>query len=177
MSESVWNQVWQQNKYLIVALVACLAVCVFAFLRGGSAEEEPGMATGAPADRALTAEAPAPASRVRQAPDVRAQATIAEHQAKIDSDPKSPDAPGLRLAQGNLYRQKLRDYAEAARCYELLLLDHPDWEGIGNVYPQLCTCYEKLGETEKARRLFNDMLQKFPADSQEYLYAKTQLGE
>ena len=90
--------------------------------------------------------------------------------------PSLPTVPGYLLAMGNLYRQKLLDYEEAARCYSLLIHDYPDWEGVPHAYVQLATCYERLNKIQERDWLLEQMMQKLPEDSQEYLYAKTTLS-
>jgi len=106
----------------------------------------------------------------------QARQIIAEYQRRLDDDPKHEDAPALLNAMANLSRQKLGDYREAARYYELLLHDYPNWPNIAKVYPQLATCYERLGDMANLRWVYKQMMEKFPPDSQEYLYAKSELG-
>ena len=106
----------------------------------------------------------------------QARDAIAEYQRRLDDDPKHEDAPALLNAMANLSRQKLGDYREAARYYELLLHDYPAWPNIAKVYPQLATCYERLGDLANLRWVYKQMMEKFPPDSQEYLYAKSELG-
>ena len=101
---------------------------------------------------------------------------IKEHQEKIDADPKAPDAPAYWYAMGNLYMTKLVDYKEAVRCYELLLLNHPNWDGAAKVYLHRATCYERLGDDQKKRWAYEEMLKNLPEESQEYQFAKVQLG-
>ena len=78
---------------------------------------------------------------------------------------------------GNLYRQKLGDYANAVQCYELLLHDYPESEAARTALIELATCYDRLGDHESVRRVYREMTRRFPSDSEEYLWAKLQLGE
>jgi hypothetical protein len=60
--------------------------------------------------------------------------------------------------------------------YELILIDYPEWEMARKVYPQLATCYQRLNDTAGERGVYRRMMEKLPPDSQEYLYAQSQLG-
>ncbi len=104
------------------------------------------------------------------------KAKIAEYQKTVDAEPNAENTPALIFAMGNLYLQKLMDYEEAAHCYEALIEKYPEAPNTVDAYAQLSTCYELLNAGEKLNRLHNDMMKKFPPDSQEYLYAKSKLG-
>lgn len=113
--------------------------------------------------------------RTRKTDREKAIETIRAHRARIDEDPSSEDAPALLAAIGNLNLQKVGDYEEAARNYELLLLDYPDWQNNRNVYLQLATCYEKLSDPARIRRIYTKIMNEFPEESQEYQYAQARL--
>jgi TolA-binding protein len=77
---------------------------------------------------------------------------------------------------GNLNFQRLGNYKEAARCYDLLITAYPDWAGVKPAYHQLATCFQRLGDHDNEQRVYKSMMKVFPEDSQEYAYAKKQLG-
>lgn len=109
-------------------------------------------------------------------PAEEARQTIERHRARIDSEPDAPERPALFHAMGNLYRQKLLDYGNAAWCYEQIIQNYPKWEGVSMVYGDLATCYEKMNDQEKAMRIYMEMMRVLPENTQEYLYAKDKLG-
>lgn len=163
------------NGYLFLLMLGLAALGVYGALRNDGAEASKTM----PAPRAAEAggeEVGPVAGEVRATESERARALIEKHEAALQEHPRSPDAPGLLSAMGNLYRQKLRDYAKAAQCYERLLYDYPTWEGTRRAYIQLVACYEALGNEESLRTTYRRMMEAFPPESQEHLYAKTKLG-
>lgn len=113
-----------------------------------------------------------------QAPDKRAQteAVIASHQAAFDAAPDAPDAPAYLRAIGNLQMQRLGDYEAAARNYELIVENYADWEQAHTVYGELITCYEMLDDTTSINRVCELMLERFPENSEAYLFALDKLG-
>lgn len=105
----------------------------------------------------------------------KVQQQIAAYEQQIQAEPQSEDTPARLLAVANLYMTRLRDYDKAATTYEYLIQQYPTWEHIGQVYIQLSTCYTNAGKQAEANRLAMRMLEIFPPDSQEYLYAQSLL--
>jgi tetratricopeptide (TPR) repeat protein len=163
------------NWHLLLTLAAIAGVMVAYHLR--QAEQAPvARAASAPAVKApggVATESGGIPGRLTERE--KAETIIARHRADVEADPDSADAPAKLNAMGNLYRQKLRDYRNAAQCYELLLHDYPDWEGIRATYIQLASCYEKLEDRTNLRRVYEAMMERFPPDSQEHQYARSQL--
>lgn len=125
-------------------------------------------------DRAKSQEA----AREASATPVKSTDTIiAEHTAKLDQNPEPEDAAALLSALGNLYKQKKQDYAGAARYYEQVIEKYPDWPGIKGVYHQLMTCYSRMDDQASLRLLYRKMVEVFPPESNEYMFAKDALGE
>ena len=106
----------------------------------------------------------------------KARRTIEQHRARIESEPDAPERPALLQAMGNLYRNKLLDFANAAWCYEQIIHNYPVWAGTSMVYGDLATCYENVGDQENATRIYMEMMRVLPETTQEYLYAKDKLG-
>jgi|GEM_PF-508092 len=117
-------------------------------------------------------------ARSTPAPDPadEARRTIEQHRARIESEPDAPERPALLQAMGNLYRNKLLDFANAAWCYEQIIHNYPVWAGTSMVYGDLATCYENVGDQENATRIYMEMMRVLPETTQEYLYAKDKLG-
>ncbi|MFP4191312.1 MAG: tetratricopeptide repeat protein [Candidatus Hydrogenedentota bacterium] len=126
--------------------------------------------TGASAERQLE---PTP---TRATGEERALSLIERHEAALADNPDDLEAPALLSAMGNVYRQRLNDYESAARAYETILLDYPDWPQIRTVFPQLQVCYKQLDDWDGVDWVYQQMMEIFPEDSEEHLYARTQLG-
>ena len=174
MDSDFVKNVARDNWYLVALLVLIAVALAVKF--ASSKEPEPGAAsTAAPAMSAPSA-AEARPTPTRLTEREQVLATIQEHQDALDTDPEAEDAPARRNAMGNLYLQKFGDYEEAARCFELVLHDYPDWPGIRGVYPKLATCHERMGDSERAREVYREMMDAFPEDSQEHQFAKDEAG-
>ncbi len=104
------------------------------------------------------------------------QQTISSHQTAFDAEPESPDAPAYLRAMANLQLQKLGEYEEAARNYEQIILNYPEWESTRMVYGDLMTCYEQLNDMANIAWLVNLMMERFPEDSEEYHFALDKIG-
>lgn len=179
MNQSMVLTALRQNWHLLAGLMAVLAIA------GGMAYTTRDTAAGprgtaAPAT-GLAAVAEHAASRAAVAPPARrtpaqiAEETIREHRAALEADPHGEGAPARLSAMGNLYRHKLMNYQEAAQCFEQIIWNFPEWPGKADAFLQLLYCYEKIGDPESQRRVLRQMMESFPPDSQEYLYARTLL--
>ncbi len=101
---------------------------------------------------------------------------IEYYKTHIEKNSQEPDTPAYLFAIGNLYKIKKMDCASAIPYYERIILEFPDWEGIKSVYPELSTCYEETNDYRGKIWLHDEMMKRFPPDSQEYLFAKQSLG-
>lgn len=179
--KSALRDVW----YLVLLFAAIVAVVFYKLLaQDGDAQKEQRNVSPAQfveprqtvaqtqeiSEPALEAQAPRPTEQ-EQTRDL-----VVEYQKRLDENPRDPDAPAVLNAMANLSKQKLMDYKAAAQYYELLITGYPDWEGSAKVYPQLATCYERMGDMSSRQDVYKRMMRKFPPESQEYLYAKSELG-
>lgn len=162
-----------KNWYLFLLLAVCVGVPAYYLLSQSPQAAATGNLDAATNIVQVVRATPKPQERVT--PQDKAREAIASHEAKIQAEPGSEDVPALWAAMGNLYRSKLGDYHEAARCYENIFVDHPDWPGMRGVYIQLATCYERTGDIEGARRVYLKMTDEFPEESREYEYAWAKL--
>ena len=164
---------------IAVALVLVAAVGAV-FSKGGAAPEKPRMTVkpnqGPMSQQEMQEKMETARNVAPPDPAEEARHSIEQHRARIEAEPDSPERPALLQAMGNLYRLKLIDYPNAAWCYEQIILNYPDWAGTSMVYGDLATCYENMGDQEKATRTYMEMMRVLPETSQEYLYAKDKLG-
>ena len=118
---------------------------------------------------------PEPATR-RLTKKEQAREVIEGHQERLEEKPDANESASLLQAMGNMARMKLGEYAEAAAYYEQVLTNYPDWQGIRGTYTNLAVCYERLGDELRVQSVYKRMMKAFPEDSQEYLFAKSELG-
>ena len=175
----------RRNQLILFVVAFCAVAAFYAWLRPdrgpaggpGAGDEAAGTATveidgqAVPLADLLKTPPEARASSAEQTQDL-----LAEYEETIAADPDSEEAPALLNASGNLYKQKFGDYAKAAQQYERLLASYPDWEGIARVYPELATCYDQLGDDQKLRALYREMMDRFPPETPEHQWAKDSLG-
>jgi len=170
-SDSEVGGMLRQNWALFVAMGALLGGAAFVYMFQGS-ESPAASANVASVSAGQPGVVIVPGTNqpraVRKTTQELALEQIAEHEAKVEADPDHEDTPAYLMAMGNLYRQKMVDYEKAAECYELLLVDHSDWDGVRVAYMQLATCYERLDQPELAKVVYEKMLKVFPSDSQEH---------
>lgn len=168
------------NWYLVVLLGVVILATLVAVLLPEKAEAPAEGAGAAPAvsvspekaaELAIAASPYQPASE-----DDETQGFIEKYRKAIADDPESEDTPLNMRRIGNLYASKLRDYGKAAEQYEALIYRFPEWEGLDKVYPNLASCYHKLGDVDKEMWTYERVMEKFPKDSQLYLLAKGKLG-
>ena len=108
----------------------------------------------------------------RQTPQQEAQELIRQYEAKVQNEPENSDTPATLLAIGNLYRQKLLNYKEAAFYYRQFINNYPDSPQLSLAYTQLAVCYEQQEDWRAAQLVYREMMDRFPPESPEYQYAK-----
>lgn len=101
---------------------------------------------------------------------------IEYYQTQLQQNPQAPEVPAYLSAIGNLYKQRKMDCASAIPYYEKIIIDYPDWEGIRSIYPELAMCYDSVNDYRGKIWIHNEIMRRFPPDSQEYIYAKNALG-
>jgi tetratricopeptide (TPR) repeat protein len=164
----------RQNWPLLVAIGLLLGGAMFGYMRSNDRDKTADAAGLLSQQQAAIVNGGGTALQrpQRKTPQELAKEQIAEHEATIEADPDHKDTPAYLMAIGNLYKQKLLDYEQAAQCYERILMEFPDWDNVRVVYMQLATCYERLEDKEKVKGVYEQMLDVFPSDSQEYAIAR-----
>jgi len=168
----------KQNLWLIVLAAGLVLTGLLAWALGaGSGEEQARTPSRGSAEEIRLREVlqTAPVAEPPE-PGARTVNLIEDYRARIAEEPDHEDVPAWYLAMGNLYMTTFGDYGEAARSYERVVFDFPEWEGARAAYPQLITCYENLGDHMAVLRVYEQMMVHFPDDTQEYDYAREQLG-
>ena len=175
MSRDLIIDALRRNWILAAVIVVCFAVPLVRLGRSPDQDDAPraDSATATDAEPAAVESAAPPLSAERRREEALAQ--IEAHRQAVDRDPESEDAAVRLHAMGNLYRQKLVDYEQAAQCYEQLLAYHPDSAYKRATYVQLLTCYDRLGDSTNRDRISRRIMDEFPEDSQEYEFAESVL--
>ncbi|MCP4644164.1 MAG: tetratricopeptide repeat protein [bacterium] len=170
----------KQNWYLLVAAIAVIGVSVVGAVRAQGRGGQEG-AAGSQARKSV------PSSRqlghlealnkvpVRETPEQRTRRLIEEYRETVEAEPDTEEAPAKLNAMGNLHCTKLGEYEEAVHCYELLLFRYPDWVGARGTYLHLADCYDTLGQRDKLIGVYERMMQKYPKESQEHMYAEAMI--
>lgn len=166
-----------RTSLVVFSSMAVLAIVLGAC--GGKSDEKDsrGASTSRPGflpERADTQGAPVAFSPPpeRPTPQDEARKTIARYEQELEAEPDSPDTPARLMALGNLYKQKLLDFEQAAYQYRQVTTRFPDFAQVGLAYIELSDCYERLNDWRAAQMVYREMSERFPPDSQEYLYAQ-----
>lgn len=104
------------------------------------------------------------------------QNAIDDYQRDLSENRRSPETAANLFRLGNLYYSKQQNYEQASLYYEILLQDFPDYKRNNTVYPNLATCYERLGKMDLERHTYKQMREYFSPDSQDYVFATQKLG-
>lgn len=169
MTREFWVSALAKNWYLLLLLVAAAAFFIYGV--SGARQTPPASPPGSATDNADGRDRP-PGAGLVVSDEEKTIEQIEEYRRRVEEEPRAEEAPALLAAAGNLSCQKLLDYEKAAQFYETALADYPGWEGARGLYVQLATCYERLEDWEKARRVYRRMMDAFPPESQEYQYAR-----
>lgn len=178
MNNEFVKQVARDNWHFLLAIAAIFGVIAFKLLGGGADPAQAATAAKAPIARAERAATTPPRDIVAEERDAARAVTLAkikENEAALASNAEPEKASAYITGIGNMYFQRLQDYAAAASHYERAISDYPDAPAIYQTYVQLALCYERLGDHEKRKSTLRRMMESFPGDSQEYAYAYLEL--
>lgn len=163
------------NWYLFVVLIGIVVAAVVMSQGGGPNSEDPSAVAAASVDAAIDArmEESRWSSPTR---DQQVLDSIDKYEEELKYNRRSSETPANLYRLANLYYSKLLDYDKASLYYEALLQEFPDYEGLQTVYPNLATCYQRSGKFELERQTYRRMLDYYPSTTQDYAWAKAQLG-
>lgn len=100
---------------------------------------------------------------------------IADYKHKIYEEQRTEDSDYDMMRVANIYYSNFREYEEASKFYEMLLIEYPDFEMKSVVYQNLSACYHHLNQRELERDVYRRMLRDFPEGTKENEYAVHQL--
>jgi tetratricopeptide (TPR) repeat protein len=104
------------------------------------------------------------------------QSSVVYYETQLANDPDSEATPANLFRLGNLYYSNLLDWDKASTYYERLLQEYPDYPNNNTVFPNLAACYKRMGNFELERYTYKRMMEYFPPHTQDYAFAKSQLG-
>jgi len=181
MSEYVKN-ISPSSYLLFICAVVLISLGIVGAIWGKTnsveAEAEAQLATLKPLNTTptLTADMENPSEQVPPKDINNPDQLIEYYRSHLEQNPQDPNTPAYLTAMGNLYKIKKMDCARAIPYYERVIIDYPDWEGIKSIYPELASCYEEVNDYKGKIWIHEEMMKRFPEDSQEYLFAKKALG-
>lgn len=82
----------------------------------------------------------------------------------IESYPQSPKSP-WGIQDYALYYYNKNDFNTSKNLFVKLITTYPDFSKNDAAYYYIGLCYERLGEKDKARKIYQDLVAKFPASA------------
>ena len=176
MNKTFLVSVLKENWYLVLAVLAFPAVGIIMALRPEAPEVD------VPVPVAATATVNTTASSTNQNlpwqvanPRDGVEASIQNYHTQLKHGLNDEERPGVLARMANLYYSKQGDYDNAALYYEILMQDHPDFDGNKVSYSNLASCYERMKETDLARATYRRMRDHFGPGTKEYEFADYKL--
>lgn len=108
--------------------------------------------------------------------DKKTAIAIEQYENELKYNRGNEDTPANLFRLANLYFAEVHDYEKASNYYEALIQEYPDYRALSTAYRNLVVCYERLGKQEVCRSTLHRMMDHFGPESQEYLFAKQELG-
>ena len=105
----------------------------------------------------------------------KALAAISDHQAAIGRSWQANDTPDRLMAIGNLYQFQVGDPYSAMESYRSLVDNFPKNTKTPQAYAELAHCYERLGQPDQARYVYQEMVEKLDPATEHAKYAKLKL--
>lgn len=169
----------KSNWHLLSLCIGVLAAAfVWAIIEPDTRMNRPVASASTQPDRTgFPSDASVYANRWKRATkDARVTSAIKTYEWELSNNRASEETPSNLYRLGNLYYSNLQNYEKASLYYETLLKDHPDFPGNATVFPNLAACYKRLGNFALERHTYQKMIEFFPPDSQETLFARQELG-
>lgn len=117
--------------------------------------------------------APRPQPRERPDPNVL---KIEEYEAAIAAAISDEEAAQYRIAIGNLYFNRLQDFASATEHYQLVIADYPRTDEAKDAYFRLADSIRRQGNEDELRLVYQEMLDFFEEGTSEHSRAESALA-
>ena len=177
MEADTLARILRGNWHLISLMVLIVGAGVWMGVKTDDAGEASAVTMESEMATNLTSESLVVESRWSQSSkNQKDAAAIEQYEDEIKYNRGNEETPANLYRLANLYYSSARDFEKAALYYEALIQEYPAYTGIKTVYPNLVMCYERLGNDELRRTTLRRMMDYFGPDSQEYLFAKQELG-
>ncbi|NUM54388.1 MAG: tetratricopeptide repeat protein [Candidatus Hydrogenedentes bacterium] len=180
MNREILESVARNNWHLLLVIAVILGAVGYKLISGDGSATAPVASVVRPA-AAQGVRTAAQTPRRDLAAEERAKAReatmalIRENEAALATNPEPDKAAAYVNGIGNMYFQRLQDYPAAASHFERAISDYPDAPTHYHTFIQLAMCYERMGDQEKRKATLRRMMESYPADSQQYAYAYSEL--
>ena len=177
MDKGLIVRILRGNWHLISLMTLIFAAGIWMAVSPEKSDEVDAMSVDAEMGTVLTDQNLAVESRwSTPTKDKRIAEAIEQYEDELKYNRGNEETPANLYRLANLYYSNVGDYDKAVLYYEALIQEYPKYEGNKNVYPNLVACYERLGQDELKRSTLRRMMDYFGPDSQEYVFAKQELG-
>lgn len=187
MANSELTQALKQNWYLLAACaVLVVGGIVYGLTQGGDSGTDEGALVSEETEfQDLNADSPAGVSAnenfvkrtgTSNAKGKEGQKLEKEYLAKLQDASLSDDEYALTLFRlANVYYSALDDYDSAITYFEELIDGYPNYVRTKDAWKYLADCHNRNGDFDQEIAVYNQMITKFPEDSDLNKWAREQL--
>lgn len=177
MDDGMWTRILRGNWHLISLMMLIVGAAVWMSVQPKKSDDVDAMSVDVEMRTHLGNSDFAVESRWSQpTKDKQVALAIEQYEDELKYNRGNEETPANLFRLANLYYSNVQDYEKASTYYEALIQEYPNDVNIKNVYPNLVACYERLDRPELRRTTLRRMMEYFGPDSQEYLFAKQELG-
>lgn len=166
-----------RNWYLLVALGLSISLAVLIQRSFETSDTSQTTTKHSTANKEITPFVEPPEPTIAELREKRAITLTKSEKALIDIDDEKaaitvetdPEKIAYHwLSIGNLYYSKVKDYEKAAEAYSKVVDRYPDTGSVERAFSGLTQCYRYLGDKERERLIYKEMVNFYPKDSEEY---------